>query len=431
MTPLTIQQRQPLSPYRTFRDAVSDLPVTAAQYGETCAYASAPQNPFQQLMRSGSLVVTEHHAPKHGAKMLGLMAYIPTGKGAQDPEVLTNIPEHLRPGRSFPNSYKRIAWDQSSPSITSNFGTPSSANCIHPTELRALTIREAARCQSFPDSYIFCGNQGNKSLQIGNSIPPMLGFEIGKCLRAMFDGSAPNPDLQIAPAQTTTNQETNQCTQLQQAVYSPASGDSTLASSAPASIQHSKSNVTVVAGTSSVGTSRTRRVSRMSARSGRTISSRSISSTAGSRAKTSPKQDAARAWLEREVGSGSSSTELSANLNRLLSPSKMFLDFCPSVTEAISEPSFKGWGTAGIASPTGLLTLNSSCPSGENVSSLSQVLETSVAPKYSLSLKECQKLVRRHTTRPLHPILESAVRKRLSLLQAPKCSTSEEYTASV
>ncbi|MEY4724443.1 MAG: hypothetical protein RL043_592 [Pseudomonadota bacterium] len=64
--------------------------------------------------------------------------------------------------------------------ITRNFGTPSSARCIHPLRNRALTTREGARLQSFPDSFQFYGSTAKKNLQIGNAVPPLLAFALGK-----------------------------------------------------------------------------------------------------------------------------------------------------------------------------------------------------------------------------------------------------------
>ena len=319
-----------------FRDAVGDLPEQACQPGGTCSYATEPQNAFQRQMRGNSTVVTEHEAPHHGAKISEMMSFIPEGKSAQDPDVRDKIPAHLRPGSSFPNSYQRISWEQPAPTITRNSGAPSSANCIHPSEPRALTIREAARCQSFPDTYQFIGTTGQKRELIANAVPPLLATALA---RAMRHGAN----------QITTNQETNQCTtNSPQAVYSPASGGSTSASSAPASARSGKSNATAVASTSSVATSRTRRVSRMSTRSGRTTCRQSRSSTAGSRVRTSAARDAAKAWLEREVGSGENLAASSPSFARNSSFVKMFRGFYHGVIGATSNPSFNGWGTAGI-----------------------------------------------------------------------------------
>ena len=186
---------QALLPVRTFRDAVGDLPEMAVQAGETVVeYATSPQNDFQRRMRFGAVIVTEHAAAHHGAKMVELLQHIPEGQSAQDPEVYAKIPAHLRPGRSFQNSYARISWDQPVPTITRNFSTPSSASCIHPSQPRGLTIREAARCQSFADTYKFTGTTGRKRLLIGNAVPPLLAKAIGhalsECLATLENGTS-------------------------------------------------------------------------------------------------------------------------------------------------------------------------------------------------------------------------------------------------
>lgn len=192
---MLMADEQPLPTGRTFREAVGDLPETAVQSGGTVVeYAIPPQNDFQRGMRGGATTVSEHAAAQHGAKMVELLQHIPEGKSAQDPEVYANIPAHLRPGRSFPNSYARISWDQPVPTITRNFSTPSSASCIHPSQLRGLTIREAARCQSFADTYKFTGTMVQKRLLIGNAVPPLLAKAIGHavsgCLAARENGTS-------------------------------------------------------------------------------------------------------------------------------------------------------------------------------------------------------------------------------------------------
>ena len=91
-----------------------------------------------------------------------------------------HVPEELRPKGYFKNTYARLLPDEPSPTITRNFGTPSSSRCIHPFQDRALSTREGARLQGFPDSFVFCGGKGSKNLQIGNSVPPMLAEAIGR-----------------------------------------------------------------------------------------------------------------------------------------------------------------------------------------------------------------------------------------------------------
>ena len=95
---------------------------------------------------------------------------------------LKDIPKKFRPKSGFLNSYGRLIWNKPSMTITRNFGTPSSARCIHPKCDRALTTREGARIQSFKDSFKFYGSISKKNLQIGNSVPPFLSKKLAESI---------------------------------------------------------------------------------------------------------------------------------------------------------------------------------------------------------------------------------------------------------
>ena len=76
----------------------------------------------------------------------------------------------------FKDVYGRMAWDDISPTITSGCNNPSRGRFLHPEEDRAITLREAALLQSFPQSYQFCFDRGKEHVarQIGNAFPPDL-----------------------------------------------------------------------------------------------------------------------------------------------------------------------------------------------------------------------------------------------------------------
>lgn len=76
--------------------------------------------------------------------------------------------------------YGRLRPDQPSYTISTYYNRPGNGTHIHPTEDRTLTSREAARLQSFPDNYKFTGSQGAIRTQIGNAVPPLLAYSIGK-----------------------------------------------------------------------------------------------------------------------------------------------------------------------------------------------------------------------------------------------------------
>ncbi len=162
-------------PYRTLRDAISDLPEIHSS-GRADKYKASPQNDYQKEMRGKEARLTEHFSPNHGPSLLNVISKVPPGGSIMD------IPEELRPKSYFANTYARLLWDKPTPTMTRNFGTPSSSRCIHPELDRGLSTREGARLQGFPDGYVFCGKKGSKNLQIGNAVPPIFGFEIGKAI---------------------------------------------------------------------------------------------------------------------------------------------------------------------------------------------------------------------------------------------------------
>lgn len=179
-------------------DAISDLPPIGS--GESIgAYLCPPLNDYQRKLRGGCSSLTEHNASNYGEKMQEILSLIPAGGTVND------LPEHLRPRSYFANTYARLLPDRPSPTITRNFGTPSSSRCIHPFQNRALSTREGARLQGFPDTYQFHGSKISKNLQIGNAVPPILGEvvakEILKSLRsARSDSSAQKQETVLLAA---------------------------------------------------------------------------------------------------------------------------------------------------------------------------------------------------------------------------------------
>ena len=85
--------------------------------------------------------------------------------------------------RDYPNGFRdvygRMHWDQPSPTITGGCTNITRGRYVHPDQDRGISLYEAAKLQTFPDNYVFAGNFGEKSLQIGNAVPVRLAQVMG------------------------------------------------------------------------------------------------------------------------------------------------------------------------------------------------------------------------------------------------------------
>ncbi|MEG1835900.1 MAG: DNA cytosine methyltransferase [Oscillospiraceae bacterium] len=165
-------------PFVTLSDAFADLPSLIS--GEQSSqYLSSSNNEFLNFVRKGN-ILTEHKAPKNGEHLIKIMQTLKDGQCKGD------LPEDIRPKSGYGNTYAKLWWDRPSTTITRNFACPSSSRCVHPRDSRALTIREGARLQSFPDDYKFYGSDGMKRLEIGNAVPPLLSIQIANQMLKML-----------------------------------------------------------------------------------------------------------------------------------------------------------------------------------------------------------------------------------------------------
>ncbi len=94
---------------------------------------------------------------------------------------------HKKKNVSYTDTYGIINLDKPAPTITSGCTAISKGRYGHPTQDRGLSIREAARLQSFDDKFEFIGNMGEMSLQIGNAVPPKLAQASGKVIRNFME----------------------------------------------------------------------------------------------------------------------------------------------------------------------------------------------------------------------------------------------------
>ena len=166
----------------SLEQAIGDLPpIKSGENGNHLGYQHGACNDFLYFVRKGN-ILSEHESPKNNANLIRIMQLL------QDGQCKDNLPLSVRPRSGYANTYAKMWWKKPAPTITRNFATPSSSRCIHPRDSRALSIREGARLQSFPDNYIFCGNTSDKKLQIGNAVPPLVSMALAGAMKDYFKG---------------------------------------------------------------------------------------------------------------------------------------------------------------------------------------------------------------------------------------------------
>lgn len=159
------------TPRRTVQQAIGDLPpLLAGEY-----------DPGDAL----------HRARVHQPIAIERLMSIPADGGSR-----SSLPSHLElkchVGRktSFSDVYGRMAWSGPAPTLTTGCTDITRGRFAHPTQHRAITLREAARLQSFPDDYVFAGNGSEIATQIGNAVPPDMVRAFSPAFRAALKAAA-------------------------------------------------------------------------------------------------------------------------------------------------------------------------------------------------------------------------------------------------
>ncbi len=161
----------------TVRDAISDLAYLDSGEGDDVSdYITEPSSEYQKMLRGDCKKLYNHKATNHSKVALDKLSMIPPESGKE------NLPTDLLGKQKFKTTWGRLKWDSQSPTIDTRFDTPSNGTNSHPVLNRAITPREAARIQSFPDSFRFLGSKTFICKQIGNAVPPLLGKAIGKAI---------------------------------------------------------------------------------------------------------------------------------------------------------------------------------------------------------------------------------------------------------
>lgn len=155
-------------------EALSDLPEHALADG--AAYPCQPSGFYQAMMRKGSGGVFNHDITAHSQKTKDIVALVPDGGNYKD------LPPDLRQTRKVHIAWTRI--NSRKPSFTIDTGH---RHHFHYEYNRIPTVRESARIQSFPDSFVFQCSKTSQYKQVGNAVPPLLAKAIALRLKPYLE----------------------------------------------------------------------------------------------------------------------------------------------------------------------------------------------------------------------------------------------------
>ena len=179
-----VELPKPNGLHTTIWDAISDLSYLESGEGEEVQeYRYDAQSDYQRMLREGSMLLYNHVATQHSKITLERLRMIAPGHGKD------MLPEEHLTKSIYSGTWCRMPKDGISRTITTRYDTPSSGMFTHPYLDRAITTREAARIQSFPDTFRFYGPKSSQMKQVGNAVPPLMAKAIAEqILRDMKTG---------------------------------------------------------------------------------------------------------------------------------------------------------------------------------------------------------------------------------------------------
>ncbi len=182
---------------QSLRAAIGDLPIVADGHLARCIpYEGALESWLHRWYRGAmpedqEHLLFDHLTRPHREDDKKIF------RGMKEGQRYVDIKEADRRYRSdiFRDKYRKLIWDDPSWTLTAHIRRDS-YRYIHPaTEPpRTISLREAARIQSFPDHWRFCGYRSNAFAQIGNAVPPLLSRALARCIMVQLPGGEEMPD---------------------------------------------------------------------------------------------------------------------------------------------------------------------------------------------------------------------------------------------
>lgn len=182
---LSEQHRQQLRPLVTVADAIDDLPrLRVGEGAEVVGYTAQARSRYARSMRNADGFTFNHFAARLSKQNVERMKYVKPGGSWRD------IPRHLLPKgmqqarkSDHTKRYGRLRPDDLAGTVMTKCD-PHWGTVFLPDQDRALTVREAARFQSFPDAYRFTGSRVAQYEQVGNAVPVLLAKAIAQAISA-------------------------------------------------------------------------------------------------------------------------------------------------------------------------------------------------------------------------------------------------------
>lgn len=178
-----------LIPAVTVWDAIGDLPSPVPGKPKLAdfplEYDKAPFSEYQKWARNGSEKVHNHITRQHNEKDRKVFELMKEGEKWKD------LPEEIRKSYGyrddiFNDKFKKLKRNEPSWTVVAHLHKDGYMY-IHPVEPRTITVREAARLQSFPDTFIFKGSRTDQFKQVGNAVPPLLAKAVAECIKWMLE----------------------------------------------------------------------------------------------------------------------------------------------------------------------------------------------------------------------------------------------------
>ncbi|MFB0520607.1 MAG: DNA (cytosine-5-)-methyltransferase [Desulfatiglandales bacterium] len=196
LTKLAQEMKYP-EPTPSLFDAIASLQALKAGEGVQIASFAHDQDKgvsdYKEFVRNDATIIFNHVARPHNNDDMRIIEALQPGENyvalvRRMPDILNGRSHKVYTTHNFQDKFYRLRWDAPCRTIVAHLAKDGNS-FIHPEQNRALTVREAARIQSFPDDFIFTGSRTSQFIQVGNAVPPMLARVFARFFRKLLEAT--------------------------------------------------------------------------------------------------------------------------------------------------------------------------------------------------------------------------------------------------